>query len=354
MGQNKKQKILFACSLVSRKFHFDGERRKSTDIYKILCRNYRVTVCNFTKNRLVQLLKFILFILFHRKTFIFVAKSPSGGNILLKILRLLKYDRNKIAFYTYGKGFRGEFADKVEMKNINYAKTIICESESVKRELICDGVTSNILIFPCVKHIFKVSIPQYEEKKVLRCAFIARILRDKGLIDLVDVLEDINKDELKIFAMISGGNAEIDVEEYIKNAQSKRKDIQYLGTSFSLNTLDDYQYLASFDFHIFPTKYFAECIPGSAIDSFIAGLPTLTSEYDSAREVFNDNLAFFFKFNSKDDLKEKLLYLYEHQKELYDKRCNCLKEAEKYSEESFELFFNDLMRSVNLDLGRKQ
>lgn len=343
MGANNEIKILFACSLVSKKHHYDGERRKSTDILRVLRKKYKVRVCNFTKNRIIQLTKFFLNVLFCRKRFVFIAKAPSGGNILLKILKIVRYNRKKIAFYTYGRGFQGEYENKVDFNNINYAGFLICEAESVKKEMVDRGIKCKILVFPCLKHIFEVELPSFVRKDVLEGVYISRIVEAKGLIDLVDVLEEINSDGLKIKATISGGWVEKPVEEYVIKAQQKRKDIVYLGQSFTINTQDDYNFLSKFDFHFFPTKFFHDCIPGSAVDAFIAGLPTISSKYANAYEIFNDNVAFFFEFCSREDFKNQLLYMYNHQEELYEKRKKCILEAKKYSEESFELFFDKLL-----------
>lgn len=342
-ANNKKTKILFACSLVSKKHHYDGERRKSTDILRVLKSKYSVTVCNFTKSRIIQLMKFVFGVIFCRKRFVFIAKAPSGGNILLKILRILKYKQNRIAFYTYGRGFQGDYENKVDLNNINYAGYLICEAESVKKEMLDRGVKCKLLVFPCLKHIFEINIPSYEKKEVLEGVFISRIVEAKGLIDLVDVLEEINSNGLKIKATISGGWVEKPVEEYVINAQQKRNDIIYLGQSFTINTQEDYSFLSKFDFHFFPTKFFHDCIPGSAVDAFIAGLPTICSKYANAYEIFNDNVAFFFDFCSKEDFKKQLLYVYNHQEELYEKRKRCILEAKKYSEESFAIFFDKLL-----------
>lgn len=343
MAVNNKTKILFACSLVSKKHHYDGERRKSTDILRVLKKKYKVRVCNFTKNRIIQLTKFFLSVIFCRKRFVFIAKAPSGGNLLLKILKFVKYNRNQIAFYTYGRGFQGKFENMVDLNNINYSRYLICEAESVKKEMIDRGVKCKILVFPCLKHIFEISLPPFKKKEVLDGVYISRIVEEKGLIDLVDVLEEINSDGLKIKATISGGWVEKPVEEYVINAQQKRNDIVYLGQSFTINTQDDYNFLSKFDFHFFPTKFFHDCIPGSAVDAFIAGLPTICSKYANAFEIFNDNVAFFFEFCSKEDFKKQLLYMYNHQEELYEKRKKCILEAKKYSEESFDSFFDNLI-----------
>lgn len=343
MAQDKKTSIIFACSLVSKKHHYDGERRKSTDILRVLQQEYTVRVCNFTKNRFVQLFKFLMLALFNRKRAIFIAKAPSGGNILLKILRLIKYPRSKIGFYTYGRGFQGDYENKVDLKNINYANVLICESNKVKQEMIERNVTCNIEVFPCLKHIYHIDIPPFEKKRVLNGIYISRIVASKGILDMLDVLKEINQDGIKIRTTISGGWVEPDVEQVILEEEAKRRDIKYLGQSFTINTIDDYKFLSKFDFHFFPTKFFHDCIPGSAVDAFIAGLPTISSSYENAKEIFNDDVAYFFDFDSKESFKQKLLYIYNHQNELYNKRHNCILEAKKYSESRFKDFFSELL-----------
>ncbi len=337
-------KILYACSLTSERHHFDGERRKSTTIYELLKDKYKVTIVNFTKNKYLQMMKFIFCLIFVKYDFVFMAKAPSGGNIMLRAMRLLKYPRNKIAFYTYGRGFQGDFEKKVKYENINYAGTIVCEAESIKKEFINRGITTKIMVFPVVKHYFNIDVPSFEKKETLHGIFISRIVVEKGVLDLLKALEIVNNEKIKFTATFSGGWADKESIGALELAVKEKKYIKYLGETFSINNKEDYKFLASFDLHFFPTKFFHDCIPGSVVDSYIAGLPTISSEYACCREIMNDQVAFFYKFMSIDDLVIKLNYVYEHQEELYNKRINAKREAALYSDEYFITFFEQLLK----------
>lgn len=347
MTKNKrKQSIIFACSLTSKKHHFDGERRKSQDILNVLKSVYKVSVCDFTKNRYIQIIKFIFLCFFNRKRFVFIAKAPTGGNIMLKILKKMKYPAEKIAFYLYGKGLMGGFYEsRVDVNNLRYPKYLICESLFIKEDFIKRGfLEEQIKIFPCIKKIVEVNIPDFEKKEILSGIFISRIVKAKGVLDLLDALKIINKNKIKFKATISGGWPEPDTEEKIIEESKKRNDIVYLGQSFAINTKEDYDFLSSFDLHFFPTKFAHEGIPGSAIDAFIAGLPSLVSTYDCAREVFSNETAYFFEYDSVEDMVRQMDRIYSNQKELYLKRHNCLIEAKKYSERNFEIFIKDIIK----------
>lgn len=347
MAANKtKQTIIFACSLVNKKHHFDGERRKSSDILHCLNKIYKVKVCNFTKNKYLQTLKFIFLVFFKRTRFVFIAKAPTGGNFLLKILRKIKYPSKLICFYLYGKGLLGGyFESRVDVTNLKYAKYLICESNFIKQDFVKRGFSEDsILIFPCLKKIYDIDIPPYEQKETLLGIFISRIVEAKGVLDLIEALKIINKEKKKFVITISGGWPEKETEDKIIKECKMRDDLIYLGTKFSLNTQEDYRYLSSFDLHLFPTKFPHEGIPGVAIDSFVAGLPTLTSTYDCCREVFSDDTAFFFEYNSLDDLITQMVYIYSNQKLLYSKREKCLLAAKNYSEESFIIFIKQIIK----------
>ncbi|MDI9504343.1 MAG: glycosyltransferase [Bacillota bacterium] len=341
----KRKTIIFACSLTSKKHHFDGERRKSSDILDVLKKRYNVKVCNFTKNKYLQLIKFIFLVFFNRKRFVFIAKAPTGGNLLLKILRSIKYPQSLIAFYLYGKGLLGGyFESRVNIINLKYPDCLICESNFIKNDFIKRGFDEKkIKIFPCLKKKYNIDIPQYKKKDIILGVFISRIVEAKGVLDLIKALNIVNKNQTKYKVTISGGWPEIETEKKIIEEAKRRNDIEYLGQSFSLSEQKDYEFLSSFDIHFFPTKFPHEGIPGVAIDAFVAGLPTLTSSYDCANEVFSDETAFFFKYADLNDLVLKMNYLYENQEELYSKRANCLKEAKKYSEESFDIFISKII-----------
>ena len=62
-----------------------------------------------------------------------------------------------------------------------------------------------------------------------------------------------------------------------------------------------------YDLQLFPTKYRTEGFPGSILDAFYAGVPTLSAQWYSGREVINDGVdGILFEQFDYSDMEKKL------------------------------------------------
>ena len=50
--------------------------------------------------------------------------------------------------------------------------------------------------------------------------------------------------------------------------------------------IDSYYRLQQYDLHVFPSRFVFECAPGSIMDMFIAGVPSLSSTFKSAESLY--------------------------------------------------------------------
>ena len=96
--------------------------------------------------------------------------------------------------------------------------------------------------------------------------------------------------------------------------------------------------LSKYDLHLFPTRFYAEGFPGTLIDFFIAGVPTLSSTFVNSADILSEDDSFFFEINNKEDLISKLLYIYSNQNELLTKRAKTKDKRKDCSIEKFNLF----------------
>jgi len=82
---------------------------------------------------------------------------------------------------------------------------------------------------------------------------------------------------------------------------------------------------------LFPTLFENEGFAGAIIDSFIAGVPVLSSYWSNGREIINDGMTgFFFEMGNQKELEKKLAFIIENKDILKDMRKNCVEEAKKY------------------------
>lgn len=343
-----KHKFMFVGSLPTKKYYFDGERNKSRDVLLALKTKYckKPATINLSKNQVIQVIKMLLLSFLNKYDFIFVSKCLVGGSkvirYLLKFAR--KYNKKRIIFYIIGNGSIG-FDDKTIFYNsvsqINHA---IVESQLVKKEMVDKQVFNpdSITIVPCVKPNYDVKpIEATYPKKTLKLIFFSRVTELKGVLDAINAVIDLNEHaNHNLFELdIAGGSGDTEQElECLKQVkeQSKSKNyINYLGLSLRIENIDSYKKLQKYDLHVFPSKFFQECAPGSIIDMFIAGIPTLSSNFDSSNYLLDEDDSYFYAFGDIDDFKSKLNYVYHHQDELNEKRIKAHNKASLFNSDAF-------------------
>lgn len=335
-----KKKILFIASLADKKNHFDGERNKSSAIYKGLEKEFKVDTINLTKNKVLQMLKLIFLCVFKRYDLYFVSKAPLGGLKAISIMKKLGIKSEKIVFYLIGFGLFG-YEDKADLNLLKVPKIVIVESEIIKEDFINKGI-QNILVFPCVKEFVPlVEEEMYLQKKILNLVFYSRVVEAKGIFDIIEAIKTCNQNEKRFNLTIAGGCSEKETEAFINKEINDGQAITYLGGTLNSSLPNAYEILSKFDLHVFPSKFFHECIPGSIVDFFVAGVPTLTSRYPAYKDLISDEWGYSYEYKNVNDLISKLNYIYDNQYELFLKREKCLKRADLYSIDSFLKFFKE-------------
>ena len=345
----KKRRILFIASLPSKKHHLDGERNKSGIVFECIRKmGFHVDSIDYTRNKYFQTLKLLFFAVFKTYDYVFISKCAVGGSVALHLILLFAKRKNKknIIFYLIGNGFKG-FENKIKHKeDFKQCYKMIVESQIVVDEMNNYGI-GNCAIFPCIKEIPNIDVLEkhYSDDETLKLIFFSRITKNKGLSDAIEAVQTINKNQKKYTLDIAGG-VSIEEKQYEKSVIQicdSDPNINYFGESFFINGIDSYKRLQQYDLHIFPSRFFQECAPGSIIDMFIAGIPTISSEFENAHNILNKDNSYFFAFNNLEDLIEKLEYIYSHKQELNKKRSLSHLEANKYSDASFIHFLEGLI-----------
>lgn len=355
-----KKKFLFVGSLPTKRFYFDGERNKSRDVLNSLMNKYgkRFSVINLSLNQYIQVAKMIFLSMFFKYDFIFVSKCLVGGSKAIKYLQKFanKNNKNKIIFYLIGNGSNG-FDDKViYYDSVKSAKHIIVESLDVESELISEHIATKktISIFPCIKPNYSIKpIKKRYPVETLKLIFFSRVTELKGIMDAITAVSNVNNEFGKtIFELDIAGGSGCDQKELsflnkIKSIANEKKYINYLGLDLRIKDETSYRKLQSYDLHIFPSKFYQECAPGSIIDMFIAGVPTLSSNFPSAKYLMCKDDSFFFEMNDIKDLEKQLICIYNNQSILNIKRFNSHRNAKLYSEKHFIKEIESILERIN-------
>ena len=133
-----------------------------------------------------------------------------------------------------------------------------------------------------------------------RFVFYSRVNNEKGVLEVMKAFKRINsQNNIKYYLDIYGPNqlTEIELTEFNKLLDERIVYKGILENSLALEVLKDY------DFMVFSTKYYGEGTPASLIESFLAGLPIISSNYSQAAELIKEGKnGFLFEFNNYDSL----------------------------------------------------
>lgn len=338
-------KILYISCLNTKKEQYDGERIKCTLVYNSLKKFADVKVINLSEHKIFNTIRIFFEGLFNKKKYdyIVISKDAHGANIIQKILRLAKYPSNKIVYFQVGPNLYIRINNGTIKKELFIDdKLIIIETETMKKELESLGF-ERISIIPNFKPIIHIDYSEQNyPKDILKLVFLSRIEEPKGIYDLIDVLSKINKEKTKYVLDVYGRPQNKEEEEKI-NALSIQYDfVNFLGT-IPVDNKETYEQLSQYDLHVFPTKY-PEGIPGTLIDFFIAGVPTLSSEFARVHEILTEKDSIIYKQGDNKELQEKLEYIYDNQSILNELRKNSYNRKEDYSVERFEESLQELIR----------
>nr|WP_317365532.1 glycosyltransferase [uncultured Blautia sp.] len=267
-------------------------------------------------------------------TNIIIMLTENGLKVCVPILAFFnRIFKRKLHYIVIG-GWLAAFLKK-NMWLIPCLKKFDCiyvETTTMKNALEELGL-KNLVVMPNCKELSIVHEKdlkiQFEEPLKL-CTF-SRVMEEKGIGDAVYAVKKINEMfervvfELTIFGQID--EKQIDWFEDLK--KSFPAYINYGGVvSFdkSVDSLKEYYAL------LFPTKFYTEGIPGTIIDAYAAGLPVISSEWESFSDVVEEGkTGIGYKFADKEALIETLKFVVLNPNKIIEMKSQCILKANQYT-----------------------
>lgn len=188
---------------------------------------------------------------------------------------------------------------------------------------------SNIAVLRNCKSLNILSegeLKQNVEKPIKFCIF-SRIMKQKGIEDAVYAVDKANEKNgsnsccLDIYGQID--NQEI---SWFENLEKKfPKNICYRGVVPFDKSVDA---LKEYDALLFPTLFYTEGVPGTIIDAYAAGLPVISSRWESFSDVVDDGVTGFgYEFGSRDALYALICDLIDKPNLIVEKKKSCIMKA---------------------------
>ena len=230
--------------------------------------------------------------------------------------------------------FRVEFLENKKrlQRNLKKFDGIYVETNTMKvnMEKLC---FSNIYILPNCKElkILKENELVYAASKPFKLCTFSRVMKEKGIEDAVNAVEEINKKYGEtVFTLDIYGQIDSMQTEWFESLQSRfSKDISYKGLvpfDKSTGVLKNYYAL------LFPTRFYTEGIPGTIIDAYASGVPVISAKWESFNDLVNEKIVGYgYTFGNYNELIKCLYIISKNVNEFNLMKKNCLVHAGKYS-----------------------
>jgi len=221
---------------------------------------------------------------------------------------------NNLPFIVFFHGWDLEFEATVTKKYTNFfltsfgqAQKIFVLSDDFKEKIIEWGYKGEIIVITTTVDATLANDFSLKEKleksqsttSTIKILFLSRIIKEKGIFELVDAFENLNKRINNIELTIAGDGEEF---KQLKNLVKNKKHIRLTGyvEGEAKITL-----LKESDIYILPS--YTEGLPISVLEAMLFGLPVITTKVGGLKKFFNDDkMGYFIEPRSTTDIENKI------------------------------------------------
>ena len=332
----KDKKILVICHITNSNCNGQVAKTKDT-IFYLRNHGFEVDVLNYGKLNIFQ------------KVFISKKKikqhdkiiiMPGGKNALFFYARLIqKYKKQNAHYLVVGGWVLSLLSEKKYSRKIKLLKKfkgIYFQNKRVKDEFYKHGFTN---VFDISNYSLRTRITEEELGNRLKnlCAtnsfnfcYFARVERSKGVLLACDAIKKISKEfpDYHISFDIYGEVKDILLLKELNKISESHSFIKYRGV---LTGDDVILKLSHYFCMLFPTFYKGEGTPHTIIESFMAGLPVIASNWAYNCEIVNDKkTGIIFNFENN-GLYEAIKFVLHNKDLIITMSKNCYRESLRYS-----------------------
>lgn len=188
-------------------------------------------------------------------------------------------------------------------------------------------VLANFRDFELLPHVHS----SFKEGEDTSFVYFSRIVKEKGIYDLLEVTDELRKEGFKFSLTIAGNGSKEDVDE-VRRISERLENVSFIGPVRGYPVY----FLSKFDCQLFPTTY-REGTPGSLIESLFAGTPIISSSFAFCHDVVPEGGGIIFERGSKESLKMAMIeFLKLNEEERRSMSSKCLEMAKKFTKDEAE------------------
>lgn len=264
---------------------------------------------------------------------IIIFPAHNGVRIFVHLCNVINiFFRRKVHYVVIGGWLPSFIRNRGILKfGLKFFTGIYVETSTMKKELEKLEL-NNIEILKNFKKIKILSSSELEsiyDRPYKICTF-SRVMKEKGIEDIVDAVISINKKNRdKIYELDIYGQVDKEQEEWFENLKKSFPDyISYRGI---VQSDESVEVLKKYFLLVFPTRFFTEGIPGTILDAYAAGVPVVSSRWESFFDVVDDGCTGIgYEFGNLKELINTLEQISDFPEIIVEKKFKCLNKAKEY------------------------
>lgn len=216
--------------------------------------------------------------------------------------------------------------DKMLCKQLSQIGSILVETNGIAEGLHSLGL-SNVSVIPNCRTLDGEMAPNRVGEKV-KFVYFSRVCAEKGMDEIISAVEEIKKGYTIDFYGEIADRYKDTFQEFLQ----KHPDVHYRGVFNSVSG-NVYKELNQYDVMLFPSYWESEGVPGTLVESKIAGITAIASDWNFNKEIVIDGVEGIIL---KGRLADAMVHLIEHKDELCRLKVGAFKSRIRYNIKTYE------------------
>lgn len=266
-----------------------------------------------------------------------ILPAHNGLRVIAPLLAVMNLAFHRKLHYVVIGGWLPHFLEKRPLlsKILKRYDGIYVETSAMRTALEAQGFR-NLRVMPNCKDLMPLTEAElvFNTAEPYRLCTFSRVMREKGIEDAVEAVKAVNaRFGRTVYTLDIYGQVDPGQTEWFDNLQTTfPEEICYRGAvpfDGSVAVLKDYFAL------LFPTRFHTEGIPGTIIDAYAAGVPVISSRWESFCDMVEDgHTGLGYPLGETEKLTEWLIQAAVQPEMLRKMKPACLKKAQMFRPES--------------------
>ena len=187
----------------------------------------------------------------------------------------------------------------------------------------------NTIYFPNFRINNFIPKIEFSNIKTLKLCFFARVTPEKGIDYIFSLSKYLNKINISNVLIDLYGPIDEDYRDDFKKEIDYHNIVNYKGV---INPTSSLKTISNYDVMLLPTRYPGEGFPGTILESYISGVPVISTNWmHIPKFVEHSKTGFLFDLDKKNDFFNHVTFLLNNPQKLYEMKLSAFEKSKEFS-----------------------